>query len=71
MESLSPALDLPVGDAALANLYYDALKDATRIDRERGTAPGVLLHGRNLAWWTADTRNSVRPAQGGFIMNAH
>jgi hypothetical protein len=52
LESVARLLGLPLGDAVLCNLYYDALKvvlgcTAFAVD----TADGVL-HARNLDWWT-------------------
>jgi hypothetical protein len=58
MEALARRVSLSVGEVALCNLYYDALKvvlgrvfgcTAFAVDTPEG-----VLHARNLDWWTAD-----------------
>jgi hypothetical protein len=59
MESLAHELAVPVGELALSNFYYDAMKivlgrvfgcTAFAVD-----APGGVLHARNLDWWTVNS----------------
>jgi acid ceramidase len=59
MESLSRAMELPLSDVVLCNLYYDALKVV--LSRAFGCtafaidAPGGILHARNRDWWTENS----------------
>jgi acid ceramidase len=52
MESLATALELPVGDVALCNFYYDALKLVLGCTAFAVEVDDVILHARNLDWWT-------------------
>jgi acid ceramidase len=52
LESLSTTLDLPVGDVALCNFYYDALKVVLGCTAFAVDAGDLILHARNLDWWT-------------------
>jgi acid ceramidase len=52
MKSLSTALGLPIGDVALGNFYYDALKVVLGCTAFAVDADGAILHARNLDWWT-------------------
>jgi hypothetical protein len=56
MESLSRVLSVSVGDVALCNLYYDALKavlgNAFGCTAFAVDLPEGILHARNLDWWS-------------------
>jgi hypothetical protein len=52
IESLSTELGLPVNDVALCNFYYDALKVVWGCTAFAVDAGDVILHARNLDWWT-------------------
>lgn len=76
MEALADALDLPLGDVVLCNLYYDLLKVVIGCTAFAVATPGGVLHGRNLDWrtrnaalnrYTAVTRFIGAPA-GEFVV---
>ena len=52
IESLSTALNLPISDVALCNFYYDALKVVLGCTAFAVDVGDVVLHARNLDWWT-------------------
>lgn len=71
MESLATALDLPVHDVALCNFYYDALKVVLGCTAFAVDAGDVVLHARNLDWWTENAAlaryTTVSPFIGGPV----
>jgi acid ceramidase len=52
LESLAQILGVPIADAVLCNLYYDALKLVLGCTAFAVDTPGGVLHARNLDWWT-------------------
>ena len=67
MESLSTTLDLPVGDIALCNFYYDALKVVWGCTAFAVDASDFILHARNLDWWTENAALARYTAVSHFI----
>jgi acid ceramidase len=67
MESLARALDLPAGDVALCNFYYDALKVVLGCTAFAVNAGGSVLHARNLDWWTQNAALARYTAVTHFI----
>ena len=67
IESLATALDMPAGDVALCNLYYDALKVVLGCTAFAVDVGGAILHARNLDWSTENASLARYSAVTHFI----